>query len=1012
MESAMSSRTSSLSRYYPQILIITGVIVALGVLHLHQVYTSPPKKKPKQLRRRNAQRQRNRLQSFSNTNGTTSAADNHAIATAEALRRLDGTVPPTVNPDETAATRPPVVDPISLPNDEAITTMLNNAGVAARGNREDGGESDFSYDRESKDVQENQNVLQLLYLIAEDQAKQQGYVHRGVTCNLCSAMPIRGVRYRCSNCIDFDLCESCEAQDIHPKTHLFYKVRIPAPFLGSPQKTQQPVYPGKPSIMAISIPPEALKRFAKETCFEPPEIEALYEQFKCLAATEFPDDPNGLGGGIDRKTFDKCFVPNNHLRPPPPNLIYDRMFAFFDTDGNKLIGFEEFVKGLSIKTKKPLPTTANMTEKFRRTFRAYDLDDDGYIERKDVLKMFRAYYALQKDLVKDLIAGVEDDMMESTQSQNVIHGSQPLSAAFSAAIPHTEDARLVKTLSEEINDVDRDALNPDGNELGRRSETIANALQRHRRDTSLDRLARRNQRAAERLLRQMRERDQANSIASTTGNTNGNTESSGREPRLRELLDEITDNTPSSEQPTASLLPDHSQSVEGIVNTIQQVEAARAMIQELSRHAENGVIDHGILELSRETRDNFGQIVENMRSANFGNLMDGRNVDNVEDMIHVLNRSTDSMDDMIHDLNRIMEAHDRGDITVAPAPASGAVTEEINEDEELEQEEVQGGTQEELQEEPQEEEGQEGQEEQEPEEEEDHIPDTVIERVATPAPPREETIEEEEPTNPSPGSYVIPAPNFEPQFGSSFDLPDDWTSGLKDPIRRPMKEELKLYYLEDYYKSDDEGSDDDDYGDDFIKRKKPAVSRGLEREEDVGREILCQVVEQGINEMLDALFLAKERDGLEVLLSSTSSSGDLLQGQAVEQTERPKPSNDENKENIDKTPSSSLPSIASGRSLHRDPENPFSVLDDTADSASQNSASTSPSLDVGVESSTPAAAAAAGATPRDPLATVRKEVATRGGPGRISEQEFVTFMHSDMGRRLGFMSAWISMGSF
>ncbi|KAK6521310.1 hypothetical protein TWF506_001534 [Arthrobotrys conoides] len=1022
MESAMSSRTSSLSRYYPQILIITGVIVALGVLHLHQVYTSPPKKKPKQLRRRNAQRQRNRLQSFSNTNGTTSAADNHANATAEALLRLDGTVPPTVNSDETAATRPLAVDPISLPNDEAITTMLNNAGVAARGNREDGGESDFSYDRESKDVQENQNVLQLLYLIAEDQAKQQGYVHRGVTCNLCSAMPIRGVRYRCSNCIDFDLCESCEAQDIHPKTHLFYKVRIPAPFLGSPQKTQQPVYPGKPSIMAISIPPEALKRFTKETCFEPPEIEALYEQFKCLAATEFPDDPNGLGGGIDRKTFDKCFVPNNHLRPPPPNLIYDRMFAFFDTDGNKLIGFEEFVKGLSIKTKKPLPTTANMTEKFRRTFRAYDLDDDGYIERKDVLKMFRAYYALQKDLVKDLIAGVEDDMMESTQSQNVIHGSQPLSAAFSAAIPHTEDARLVKTLSEEINDVDRDALNPDGNELGRRSETIANALQRHRRDTSLDRLARRNQRAAERLLRQMRERDQANSIASTTGNTNGNnTESSGgREPRLRELLDEATENTRDSDQPTAPLIHGRSESVEGIVNTIQQVETARALIQELSRHAETGVIDENLLELSRETRDNFGQIVENMRTANFGNLTDGRNVDSVEDMIHVLNRSTDSMDDMIHDLNRIMAAHDRGEITIGPVPATRPIVEENSEDEDLELEEPLEELQQEPQQESQEEHQEESQEQPQDEEEEeaqepeeDHIPDTVVERVATPAPPREEPIEEEEPANPSPGSYVIPAPNFEPQFGSSsFDLPDDWTSGLKDPIRRPMKEELKLYYLEDYYKSDDEGSDDDDYGDDFIKRKKPAVSRGLEREEDVGREILCQVVEQGINEMLDALFLAKERDGLEVLLSSTSISGDLLQGQAVEQTERPKPSNDENKENIDKTPSSSLPSVASGRSHHRDPENPFSVLDDTADAASQNSASSSPS-DVGGESSMAAAAAAtAGATPRDPLATVRKEMATRGGPGRISEQEFVTFMHSDNGRRLGFMSSWISMGSF
>ncbi|EPS43873.1 hypothetical protein H072_2154 [Dactylellina haptotyla CBS 200.50] len=922
----MSHRTSSLSRYYPQLLIAAGVIVALGAIHLHQVYTSQPKKKPKQLRRRNAQRARNRLPSFG-------SADNHqAAATAETLSRLDGTLPPALQPDGGPRFVDGVVaDPISLPADDALTTMLNNAGAAARGNREDGNDSDFSYDREPKEVQENQNVLQLLYLIAEDQAKQQGYVHRGVTCNLCNAMPIRGVRYRCSNCIDFDLCESCEAQDIHPKTHLFYKVRIPAPFLGSPQKTQQPVYPGKPSIMAISIPPESLKRFTKETCFEPPEIEALYEQFKCLAATEFPDDPNGLGGGIDRRTFDKCFVPNNHLRPPPPNLIYDRMFAFFDTDGNGLIGFEEFVNGLSVKTKKPLPTTDNLTEKHRRTFKAYDLDGDGFIERKDVLKMFRAYYALQKDLVKDLIAGVEDDMMESTQSQNVIHGSQPLSAAFSAAIPHSDGVRRVKTIHEEVNDIDRDALRPDGNEQGRRTETMANALQQHRRDLSLERLARRNQRAEERLRRLTQEpSSQPNNI---TGTESG-------DALLREALD---DNSPS--------------------DIIRRLEDARRMIEELDRQTNEDESLENVIDTMRRVEDARRLIVELGHQA-VGNVatssMNGSLRDQ-GDLIDVMTGlSTESMDDVIHDLNRIIEAHReiRSDsVTSIAIPDSATLPAgEITEDDE------------------------EAEEEATEDEAEDHIPDT-IERQATPAPPREDAVEEADPTNgASPGSYVIPAPSFEPQFGSStFDLPDDWTTGLKDPLRRPMKEELKLYYLEDYYKSDDEASDDE-YLDDFVKRKKPAVSRGLEREEDVGREILCQIVEQGINEMLDSLFLAKEKDGLSVVLSD----------QSPEQQERPKPSTDENKENIDKAPVSRPP-------VHVDPENPFSVLDDGADNTSQKSGST---------------ASDPRSPPRDPLSRARKEVTARGGPGRISEQEFLTFMHADSGKKLGFMSAWISMGSF
>ncbi|KAK6340913.1 hypothetical protein TWF696_009226 [Orbilia brochopaga] len=947
----MSQQTSSISRYYPQLLIVTGVIVALGVIHLHHVYTSQPKKKPKQLRRRNAQRQRNRLQSFG-------SGDSQQAATAETLSRLDGTLPPALAPDDAARFVDAVVaDPISLPADEALTTMLNNAGAAARGNREDGNDSDFSYDRESKEVQENQNVLQLLYLIAEDQAKQQGYVHRGVTCNLCNVMPIRGVRYRCSNCIDFDLCESCEAQDIHPKTHLFYKVRIPAPFLGSPQKTQQSVYPGRPSIMAISIAPETLKRFTKETCFEPPEIEALYDQFKCLAANEFPDDPNGLGGGIDRKTFDKCFVPNHHLRPPPPNLIYDRMFTFFDTDGNGLIGFEEFVKGLSIKTKRPLPTTANMTEKYRRTFRAYDLDGDGYIERKDVLKMFRAYYALQKDLVKDLIAGMEDDVMESTQSQNVIHGSQPLSAAFSTAIPHSEVLRRVKTLHEEINDIDRDALRADGNEQGRRTETMASALQQHQRDHS----ARRTQRAQERLRRLTQEPS-----SSAANGVSAPAEPSGREPRLREVLDDneaIRQHVVETQRMVDDLARQvtEDESFEGVIDTMRRVQDARRMMIELGR-----------------------QVTESVTGENSDSIT-GQN----DNFVEVMNGF-----DMLQEMNRIVETsrEHRGEPVPQSSPATASDVDDEPEEEPAE-EEAEPAT-------------------------EDHIPDTVVERVATPAPPREDAPEDvEAASSASQGSYLLPQPDFEPQFGSStFDLPVDWTSSLKDPIRRPIKEELKLYYLEDYYKSDDEASDDDYMNDDLIKRKKPSVSRGLEREEDVGREILCQVVEQGINEMLDALFLEKEKHEMDFLLWEQHHPP---QQSASQQGDRPKPSpsTDENKENIDKTPPGSRAATATTTSttpapptIHTDPENPFSVLEDTADAKSQNSSSSSETRPFLPTPQPPARRRTP--TPQEQLARLRKEVASRGGPGRISEQEFIRYMNADHGKTLAFMITWISMGSF
>ena len=155
------------------------------------------------------------------------------------------------------------------------------------------------------------------------------------------------------------------------------------------------------------------------------EVEALYEQFKCLAATEYPNDPYRIGGAINRKTFDKCIYLSFSDRPPPPNLIYDRMFALYDTNNDGLIGFEEFILGLAALYTKP-----RLDDKWKRIFKGYDLDGDGYVERKDFLKMFRAYYALSKEHVQDIVARMEEEMIESGASTNVLLGSQPISAAF------------------------------------------------------------------------------------------------------------------------------------------------------------------------------------------------------------------------------------------------------------------------------------------------------------------------------------------------------------------------------------------------------------------------------------------------------------------------------------------------------------------------------------------------------------------------------------------------------
>ena len=78
-------------------------------------------------------------------------------------------------------------------------------------------------------VQSKMKILEqsILEELAKKEKENHIITHKGISCSNCGMRDIVGIRYKCTTCPNFNLCENCEENIDHDDNHVMLKIKEP-----------------------------------------------------------------------------------------------------------------------------------------------------------------------------------------------------------------------------------------------------------------------------------------------------------------------------------------------------------------------------------------------------------------------------------------------------------------------------------------------------------------------------------------------------------------------------------------------------------------------------------------------------------------------------------------------------------------------------------------------------------------------------------------------------------------